>query len=376
MRKVLIIASALAALVGQPEVAFGANQKVLFSFNRPANHSDGVEPQGGVVVAPDGQVFGTTLRGGGRADTGSIFGLDPSGAKLWQYSFGPHPTNGSTPVGQLIIASDGNLYGVSHEGPLGGGAVYKISQAGQQYAIVYGFEDAFEDSPSFPASGVIEANDGALYGTTQHGGNGLQGTVFRLTLDGTMSVLHPFASDGSEGWLPQSSLLQANDGRLYGVASGGGAAGHGTLFSVGLDGTFSVLHSFSSDEASASAGHSPLAQLPDGALFGVTPDIAFKLDATGRFTVLHRFGSQANNGLMPYSGLTLARDGYLYGTTLEGGAKLAKFGQYSGTVYRISESGKFTVVHSFGEGPGFDIGYNPASERLGKVLYGRLPDRK
>ena len=128
-----------------------------------------------------------------------------------------------------------------------------------------------------PTAALTVGNDGNLYGTTTYGsevtGTGLSGngTVFSITpLAATPSVLttlHTFADDASEGRLPSASLLLASDGNLYGTTAYGGTGGYGgTLFSVGATGTFTTLYTFAGD-----AGLQPMAPLiqgTDGNLYG------------------------------------------------------------------------------------------------------------
>ena len=94
-----------------------------------------------------------------------------------------------------------------------------------------------------PVAGLVQASDGNFYGTTEHGGILLSlGTVFRITLGGTLTTLHSFAT--TEGVYPAAGLVQAADGNFYGTTPGGGATGGGgTIFSLGV-GSLSPCNSF------------------------------------------------------------------------------------------------------------------------------------
>jgi uncharacterized repeat protein (TIGR03803 family) len=124
----------------------------------------------------------------------------------------------------------------------------------------------------FPQAGLIDVN-GTFYGTTDGGGsypcNGFYqgcGTVFSITMNGTEKVLHSFGS-GSDGSAPQASLIDVKN-TLYGTTSSGGTYGDGTIFSITMNGTEKVLHSF----GSGSDGSTPQASLIDvkGSLYGTT----------------------------------------------------------------------------------------------------------
>ena len=90
------------------------------------------------------------------------------------------------------------------------------------------------------AASVIQGSDGNFYGTTQYGGPGNAGTVFKVTPTGTESVLHSFAG-GSDGALPQLPLTQGSDGNLYGTTPYGGKNGDGVVFRVTPAGVETVL---------------------------------------------------------------------------------------------------------------------------------------
>src|SRR6185369_7204696 len=85
---------------------------------------------------------------------------------------------------------------------------------------------------------LTQASDGNFYGTRLNGGSGNQGTIFRITPDGIFTTLHSFIADCAEGCSPFGGLVQANDGNLYGTTVIGGAGGVGTVFRVTTGGDF------------------------------------------------------------------------------------------------------------------------------------------
>ncbi|HUN90861.1 MAG TPA: choice-of-anchor tandem repeat GloVer-containing protein, partial [Burkholderiaceae bacterium] len=61
------------------------------------------------------------------------------------------------------------------------------------------------------------------------------GTLFKFTPATTQSaavesVLFSFDDSAQSGGQPQSDLIQATDGNLYGTTTAGGAVGYGTIF--------------------------------------------------------------------------------------------------------------------------------------------------
>src|SRR6266478_4039539 len=126
---------------------------------------------------------------------------------------------------------------------------------------------------AFPLAPLIEASDGALYGTTY--GYPLisdDGGVFKMNKDGNgFSVLHVLAQDGSEGSSPTGALIEATNGVLYGTAFDGGPSGLGSLFKMNLDGGgFAVLHSFLGGTNDGTSPQSSLVFGTNGALYGTT----------------------------------------------------------------------------------------------------------
>jgi uncharacterized repeat protein (TIGR03803 family) len=151
---------------------------------------------------------------------------------------------GNDPLGNVVLASDGNYYGTSWQGgKFRCGTIYRIRHSGPTKAI-YDFKcgaDGYQ-----PSAPLIEGIDGALYGAS-HGtfdGPSGAGVLFRLAPDGTFTVLHAFKSDASEGGVPITALVQARDGHLYGTTVNGGANGDfGVLYRVSPGGDFAVVAS-------------------------------------------------------------------------------------------------------------------------------------
>ena len=165
-------------------------------------------------------------------------------------------------------ASDSNFYGTTE---LGGqndeGTVFKITPTGG-FTTFYNFAGT---DGSAAACGLIQASDGDLYGTTYEGGvnnacpNGC-GTVFKLSLDGTLTTLHSF--DGTDGANPIAGLIQATDGSFYGTTYGGGSEGWGTVFQITSAGAVTTLHSFLGTDGAQPYG--PVMQFTKGNLYGTS----------------------------------------------------------------------------------------------------------
>jgi len=196
--------------------------------------ADGAFPSGGVIQAADGTFYGTTMFGGafGR---GTVFRIDAAGMVTPLHSFSGGP-DGATPYAGVIQASDGFLYGTTFDGgTFGRGTVYKLDAAGTLMTLHAFIGSRDGASPSAP---LIQAADGRIYGTTTQGGGFGGGTVFRLDAAGTLTTLYAFRhplQNGTDGWYPNTGLTQAADGRLYGTTRDGGPAGGGVIFRLILD---------------------------------------------------------------------------------------------------------------------------------------------
>jgi uncharacterized repeat protein (TIGR03803 family) len=189
-------------------------------------------PQGGyygLTLGADGKFYGVTFNGGAN-NKGSVFNMTTAGKITTLHSF--TGTDGQNPVGLLVQASDGNLYGVTSETSASSdtGVLYKISPSGT-FAVVHTFNPDGSEGTNF-AAGLVVATDGNLYGVTQNGGATNGGTLFMSSRTGSVfNVVHSFdcSTDGCNNWVP---LAQRTDGTLYGVSMQGGTFNNGTIYKL------------------------------------------------------------------------------------------------------------------------------------------------
>jgi len=216
------------------------------------------------------------------------------------------------PEGNLLNRGDGYFYGAARWADLTpSGAVFRVAPH-QDPEVLYRFGTVQNGSQpnvggANPTCGLILGPDGSLYGATESGGVYGNGTIYRIAVDGTFSVVYNLQpSDGQY----VESLAFAPTGELYGAASWGGAHGGGTLFCLDPNGAFKVVYDFA-DYNTADPG------LP----------------------------------VPPYSPLTLnvGTDGQIYGTTVMGGPRheTGAFILTSGTFFRYDGPGSITVLSDF-----------------------------
>jgi uncharacterized repeat protein (TIGR03803 family) len=162
----------------------------LHSFN----DNDGSAPLAALVQTTDGNLYGTTYFGGNcLGSCGTVFKITPSGTFSTLHTFCPQSgcTDGQNPEGALVQATDGNLYGTTQGGGptqfCGGGCgtVFEITASGTLTTLYIFCSQSNCADGSYPSAGLVQATDGNFYGTTSTGGaNGApegDGTVFRLS---------------------------------------------------------------------------------------------------------------------------------------------------------------------------------------------------
>jgi uncharacterized repeat protein (TIGR03803 family) len=261
---------------------------------------------------------------------------------LYSFSGG---SDGQLPYASLVQGSDGNFYGTTRTGGANGtGAVFKITPEGTE-TVLYSFAGGSDGAN--PYSSLIQGSDGEFYGTTALGGATGNGTVFKITPAGIETVLYSLAG-GSDGANPVAGLIVGSDGNFYGTTENGGTSDYGTVFKITPAGVETVLYSFAggSDGAAPAAG---LVQGSDGNFYGATyaggnSGTIFKVTPAGVETVLHSFTGGSSDGDQPYGSLVQGVDGNFYGTTAFGGTN------GYGTVFKITPSGNETVLYSFAGG--------------------------
>ncbi len=212
----------------------------LYSFCSQINCGDGEYPYAGLIQGNDGNFYGTTEYGGVR-NHGTVFRLTPSGDLTTLYSFCSQVNcgDGEYPVAGLIQASNGNLYGTTHEGGVtlsGGGTIFKITPSGA-LTTVYSFcSQAYCTDGHFPYAGLSQGSDGNFYGTTYSGGANFSGSIFKITPTGALTTVYSFCAQDNcpDGNDPVAGLTQGSDGNFYGTTEDGGANQGGTVFRLAV----------------------------------------------------------------------------------------------------------------------------------------------
>jgi uncharacterized repeat protein (TIGR03803 family) len=191
------------------------------------------QPLGGLIEGLDGSLYGTTEQGG-LSNKGTIFKInkDGTGATVLK-SLGLVIGGGEQPNGTLLQAMDGQLYGTAALGGVDGfGAVIRISTNGTNFGIIHSFTGSEGQEPR---AGLTESPNGILLGTTRVGGGADSGVVLRVTTNGNHATLHSFTGFSGDGARSRSRLLY-RDGFYYGMTFGGGTSDQGVIFRLSVPG--------------------------------------------------------------------------------------------------------------------------------------------
>lgn len=308
--------------------------------------ADGVSPLWRLAEGTAGNFYGTTaLLSSDPTNAypfGSVFQVSSSGAFATLHGFSGG-SDGDGPEGGLVLGPDANLYGSTGGGGSSGlGEIFKIAPDGTLTTL-----HSFSGPDGVgPYGNLALGADGSIYGATVSGGANNEGTVFRMASDGTFTTLYSFALGTPRAIIPANGVVLARDGNLYGTASNGGTAADQAVFRVApTGGGFTVL-----GEVYAGAGSttvqcsiSGLIQGSDGNFYGTTfrggdysLGSVFQLTPSGSVSTVHSFQGGNTDGEFPCGGVIQAKDGNLYGTTVNGGpAGGPGFPNGFGTVFKI-----------------------------------------
>jgi len=358
--KKAILAMTIALVMSFLGGAHAQTFEVLHQFNGSLSGnglSDGANPEGGLILDAAGNLYGTTFTGGG--GDGVVFKINTKGRETVLFTF--QGFNGEDVRTPLLRDQAGNLYGIGDGGP-GAGMVFKISPNGQETQLIDFKGGLNTKQPGVPTGGIFRDKAGNIFGTTFFGGSSTVckfscGSVFELDNAGTLHVLHNF-SGRSDGSRPFGPLVQDAAGNLYGIAQQGGQVtcpgfpterfpeiGCGVVFKISSKGVLTVLHTFTGGLGGAIPEPGLLMDAA-GNLLGATfaggsadNGTIFKLSRTGTFTILHEF--TGTDGANPNGGLVADAAGNLYGTAQVGGTDI------DGTAWVLRPTGEFKVLHDF-----------------------------
>lgn len=387
-------AAATVVLVVLVTLAASAAQAQQFSvIHTFTGAGDGGAPYAGLTIDHGGNLYGTTTSGGAHSE-GTVFRLKRAGSS-WTlstlYSF-QGGVDGALPAGGVILGPDGNLYGMTQSGGTGCaqhgcGIVYKLQPPATfcravscpwtkttLYSLDY-------SSGAYPSSANLTFDQaGNLYGSTAAYGAYGKGTVFKLTpSNGAWTVSVPWAfTGGNDGALPYSTVIFDGAGNLYGTAYAGGADNYGTVYELSPSGsgwTEKTLYTFTGGN-DGSQPFGGVATDQRGNIYGTTfsggtpgQGTVFELTPSGggwSYDLLQTFSGYDG----PYATPTLDSAGNVYVTstfsTLDGGSQ-------AGGVYKLTRSNggwSTSALYTFTGGNDGDIPADSVTIDANGNIYG------
>jgi uncharacterized repeat protein (TIGR03803 family) len=316
--------------------------RVLYNF---AGSSDGGDPYASLIRDAAGNLY-STVDYGGTSFAGAVFKVAPNGTETVLYSF-TGGADGAYPFSPVVRDGAGNLYGTtSMGGSSNAGVVFKVDPGGTE-TVLHSFTGGADGI--IPIGGLLRDKAGNLYGTTSQGGSSNDGVLFKISPRGKETILHTFTGSTKDGKYPSyTSLLMDAQGNLYGVTEEGGKADGGILYKLSKTGKLTILHSFSGGTTDGCNVLGTPFMDAAGNFYGTTSSCGthmlgtvWEVRKTGKERLLHSFAGGTTDGEYPLAGVIVDAAGNLYGDTETGGAANV------GTVYEISKSGRFTLLHSF-----------------------------
>lgn len=312
----------------------------------------GYQPHTPLVAADDGNLYGTTSKGAAHED-GSVFQLAPGPSELKRlFSFDSQTTVESRST--LTAGADGELYGTASTCCSSEGIAFKVHTGDAPHvSTLYSFHSG--NSAGGPDGALVVGMDDHLYGLTHSGGARHQGSAYRVTTGDAAAVSPLYEFDSANGAEPDSQLIAARNGRLYGTTHQGGTSGMGTIFEVTPGATKPVSTLYSYDVQMGSPDKSSLIAGDDGRLYGSTDNSKNGCGTIYRFTpgtpdgveILHTFDQHS---CWRHSELVEAADGALYLATLGNGS------DDDGRIFKVTTGDKASVVGigSFSDGNRFN----------------------
>lgn len=395
------------AIISQAKTTF----RTLINFDG----TNGAYAPSGLIQGIDGNLYGTTS-GGGKNGDGTVFKMTTAGKVTTLYSFCSKAkcADGNSPEAALLLATNGNFYGTTKFGGVGPcvigtatgcGTIFEITPEGKLTTIYTFCKKGGECSDGAePEAPLIEGTDGDFYGTTFYGGNSNDaGTLFSITAAGELTTRYTFCSKGgqdcTDGAYPEGAIVVSAAGDLYLATAGGGKESSkamegsnpcdGLLDKIDEKYVLFVLYSLCLPPGGIGpVGGLTVGQNAPGTKADVIEDLLF-YGATGgggtnlsgviysitsekKYTDIYDFCAKGEcaDGAYPAAGVIEGTDGNLYGTTAGGnGNSKCPSLNGCGTVYEITPEGTLTTLHSFA---GSD-GKNPRStlmQATNGVYYG------
>jgi uncharacterized repeat protein (TIGR03803 family) len=312
----------------------------------------GQNPQGSLMLSSNGKLYGMHAQGGANS-AGAIFHYNigtNTYTKIYNFASG----NGSAPRGVLVEGTNGMLYGLGSGGAGGNGMLFSLDTTSFTFTNLQNLTNNSSTVGGAPFGSVIQATNGKLYGLTQNGGITGGGVLFEYDISGA-TYTKKVDLNSSNGVYPNGHLIQAGNGKLYGLAVAGGTTNShvGVLFEYDRT-TSTYTKKIELTSTNGSLPNNSLVQASNGKLYGLTTaggtaglGALFEYDySTNTYT--KKVDLTAANGSVPYGALVQASNGKLYGLTKQGGSSgLGTLFEYDFTANTYSKKVDLTAANGY-----------------------------
>jgi uncharacterized repeat protein (TIGR03803 family) len=336
---------------------------------------NGANPTGELMLAANGKLYGLT-RFGGASNAGALFEYDLSGPTYTKKAdFVSNAAVGGQPLGSLIQVNTGKVYGLTSNGGVASGGVlfqYNISNAAYAKKV-----DLNSSDGGTPNGHLIQASNGKLYGLASVGGTNNVGVIFEWDKTSSTYTKKIDLISSTHGSTPMGSLLQATNNILYGVTSAGGTSAVGTLFEYNPSTNAITKRVDFTGNAGTNPGGAPygaLIQATNGKLYGMTKQggsagqgVIFEFDpSTNAYS--KKVDLAAASGYSPTGAFVEASNGKLYALMqLSSGTGFGAIIEYDPGTTSYTKKQEFTGT------TGLVQGSNPTGSMLqisAGILYG------
>ena len=314
--------------------------RTRINFNSSAT---GFGPYANLIKASDGFIYGTTS-GGGELGNGVLYKFNPTSHQYTLVKDLNSNADGKYPNGSIIEASDGNLYGTAQNGGNNSyGVLYKYNPSSQTYSVVHYFDNT---NGRVPIGNIAEGQNGLIYGITFYGGQGY-GVLYSFNISsGIYTKLYDFYTDGN---YPQSGVIVASNGKVYGTTTQGGVGGNGVLFEYDPQAT-----SYSKINTPGNVGRLMQASNGKiyGTSYNGGPNYGFIFEYnpdSATYANIFNFTTTAN-GINPGGAVSEVFNNKLFGVTNNGGSNFkGVFYEFD------LNTSNYSVLNHLTSGVGFDI---------------------
>jgi uncharacterized repeat protein (TIGR03803 family) len=291
----------------------------IFQKKFDFSETNGINPDCALIKGNFGKLYGATTQGG-QSLSGTIFEYNIN-SNIFKKLIDLNALNGSDCRGKLLLASNGKYYGMTYSGGLyDSGVLFEYDYNSNVHTKKFDFQN----STGHGFSSLIQASNGNLYGMTYSGGVNDDGVIFEYDII-TNIYTKKFDFAFLNGTNPRGSLIEASDGKLYGMTSLGGSANYGILFQYDyVNNIFSKKIDLTDSTGTLPEG--ALFEASDGKLYGMTTfggtydeGAIFQYDVSNG-TLIKKIDLNSTIGAFPKGEFIETSPGYLFGLTYGGGA--------------------------------------------------------